>query len=378
MFKDLDKIRDSVKKADIFIESQGLVPKSFCIVPFTNIILEPNGSVGMCRQKGNKFSIGNVKDNSIVEIWNNDIARSWRREFLEGKPTICKVDIKHEQCNRCPDNNKILEYIEFNEIQTGPILKLTANFNGRCNLQCQMCDVWKLPNGLYDDLNFWGPAKKEIFPYLKEIDMLSGEPLIQLDTYRLFNEVTEVNPNCEWTITTNLHWKFNKKISSSFDKIHLKTLIISIDSLIPEVYAKIRYPGKLSIVLKALEDVLEYRSNKKDFNIHLNFLVQKDNWKEVFQLIKFCYDKQINPFLTFLYGPEEFSLLTEPLEMRLKILDYYFSKMSLRESVHLKRIVMPLLDSLNGLDRVIYYSKFNEIILDKPLSKVVPKDQHKI
>jgi MoaA/NifB/PqqE/SkfB family radical SAM enzyme len=363
MFKDLKKIKESVEVADDYIQSLGYLPKSFCIVPFTNIILEPNGSVGICRQKGNKFSIGNIKENSIVEIWNNELIRNWRKEFLEGKPSICKVDIKHEQCNRCPDNNKLLSHVEFSEIQRGPILKLTANFNGRCNLQCQMCDVWKLPNGLYDEINFWEPAKKEIFPHLKEIDMLSGEPLIQPDTYRLFDEVTAVNPECEWTITTNVHWKFNKKISDSFDKIKLKTLIVSIDSLVPEVYAKIRYPGKLSTALTALDEILNYRKTKKSFDIHMNFLVQRDNWQEVFKAIDFCYKKEISPFLTFLYEPTEFSLLTESNEKKIEVLEYYFSEMSLLRAVHLKRIMMPIIDSLPLLDRANYLYLLQEILV---------------
>jgi len=354
MFHDLEQIKKEVETADEFITSKGLKPTSFCVVPFTNLILEPDGSVGICRQKGSNFPIGNIKQNTIAEIWNNDKIRSWRREFLEGKPVTCKVDIKHEQCNRCTDNNKILPHVEFAEVQTGPVLKLTANFNGKCNLQCQMCDIWQLPNGLYDEIQFWGPAKKEIFPHLKEIDMLSGEPLIQPDTFRLIDEVTEVNPECEWTITSNIHWQFNKKIRSSFDKIKLKTLIISVDSLIPEVYAKIRKPGRLELVLKTLEDILDYRQSGKNFDIRMNFLVQKDNWHEVFDVLDFCYKKEINAFITFLYEPLEFSLLTEPESVRKEIVDYYFAGLNSMKAVHLKRVLMPLVESLPALDRAHY------------------------
>lgn len=354
MFQNLEQIKQDVEAADEFISSKGFLPSAFCVVPFTNIILEPDGSVGICRQKGNNFPIGNIKENTISEIWNNETIRSWRREFLQGKPVTCKVDIKHEQCNRCTDNNKILPYVEFNEIQSGPILKLTANFNGKCNLQCQMCDIWQLPNGLYDEIKFWEPAKRDIFPHLKEIDMLSGEPLIQTDTFRLIDEVTEVNPGCEWTITSNIHWQFNAKIKSSFDKIKLKTLIISIDSLIPSVYAKIRKPGKLELVLKTLDDILDYRNAVKSFDIRMNFLVQKDNWREVFDVLDFCYSKKINPFITFLYEPTEFSILTETEIVRKEILEYYFSQLNPSKAVHLKRILMPIIESLPVIDRAHY------------------------
>ncbi len=370
MFQDLERIKKDVETADQFISAKGFQPASFCVVPFTNIILEPDGSVGICRQKGNNFPIGNIKQNSISEIWNNDKIKSWRREFLEGKPVTCKVDIKHEQCNRCTDNNKILPYVQFSEVQTGPILKLTANFNGKCNLQCQMCDIWQLPNGLYDEINFWEPAKLEIFPFLKEIDMLSGEPLIQPDTFRLIDEVTASNKDCEWTITSNIHWQFNKKIRSAFDQIKLKTLIVSIDSLIPEVYAKIRKPGRLALVLNTLEDILNYRKEEKDFDIRMNFLIQKDNWKEAFSALEFCYEKRINPFITFLYEPVEFSLLTEEETVRKEILDFYFTSLNPFRAVHLKRILMPLIESLPVLDRAHYFLELNRLLSDKPVKKV--------
>jgi radical SAM protein with 4Fe4S-binding SPASM domain len=363
MFQDLEHIKKSVEKNEKFLRERGLNPNTFCVVPFTTIILEPNGSVGICRHKGSKFSMGNIKDNTISEIWNNEKVRGWRREFLEGKVKVCEVEVKHRQCNQCTQNNTILPFADFSEFQTGPILKLTANFNGKCNLRCQMCDIWALPNGLYGETNFWEPARKDIFPHLKEIDMLSGEPLIQADTFKLIDEVSEINPECQWTITTNIHWKFSKKIEDAFNKIKIKTLIISIDSLNPAAYAKIRKPGNLSMVLGTLDYILAYRKRVKDFNIRVNFLIQKDNWQEVFHILDFCYKKEVNPFLTFLYEPREFSLLDEPLEERKKILEFYFEKLTILEAVHLKKILLPLIESMPGIDRAFYLMKLHKLLV---------------
>src|SRR5690606_32238580 len=221
-------------------------------------------------------------------------------------------------------NNKLLSDIELNEIQTTPIRKLTANFNGKCNLQCQMCDIWQKPNGLYDEINFWEPAKKNIFPFLKEIDMLSGEPFIQPDTYRLIDEVTKVNTSCQWTITTNAHWKLSDKIKADLDKIYIKNIIFSVDSLDKDTYYKIRYPGKLDFVLENIDKFIEYNNSRpirgqNTISLVLNFLVQKDNWKEVSNVIDYCEKKGIIPFITFLYVPNEFSVLDFATEKRLEI-----------------------------------------------------------
>lgn len=339
------------------IKAKDLDAKNFCLVPFTTIILEPDGQVGICRQKGSNFPIGFIQKNSISEIWNGDKAREWRREFLEGNAKVCAKEIRQRHCNLCHENNKLLDDIELSEIQTRPILKLTANFNGKCNLQCQMCDVWQKPNGLYDQINFWEPAKKDIFPFVKEIDMLSGEPFIQSDTYRLINEISSVNPSCQWTITTNAHWKLTEKIKDDLNKIYIKNIILSVDSLNAETYYKIRYPGKLDFVLKNIDALLEYNQERKlrglnEISFVWNFLTQKDNWTEIASLIRYCQQKGISPFVTYLYVPSQFSLNTLPHEERLGIFSQLVESLTTDQIILSMRVLMPLLDSLEKIDRI--------------------------
>lgn len=363
MFKSLEEIKTNVEQIKLEMKSKDLDPANFCVVPFTTIILEPDGQVGVCRHKGHNFPIGNIKEKSINEIWNDHFVSQWRREFLEGNSLVCKTELRHRQCQLCPENNKLLSYAELAVKQTQPILKLTANFNGKCNLQCQMCDVWKLPNGLYDQINFWEPAKESIFPYLKEIDMLSGEPFIQTDTFRLIDEVSSVNSECQWTFTTNAHWKFNSRMEKSLDKIKIKTMIVSVDSIVAETYQKIRFPGKLSQVLETIDCLIDYQGRRNPFNIFVNFLVQKDNAYECLEMIKFCYDKKINPLLTFLYEPDKFSLLSLGTTEKLKILEFYFSKADSALMGHLKKVLFPLIESLPSIERVFYMQQFHELMV---------------
>jgi len=347
------------------IKSMGLDDTNFCLVPFTTIILEPDGQVGMCRNKGNNFPIGNIKENTISEIWNGEKARQWRRQFLEGNPRNCAIETMHRRCQHCPENNKLLDYIELSEVQTRPILKLTANFNGKCNLQCQMCDIWKLPNGLYNKLNFWEPAKTDIFPYLKEVDMLSGEPFIQADTYRLIDEISSINPDCQWIFTTNAHWKLSDKIKNDLNKIKIKNIIISVDSFNEETYYKIRYPGKLNFVLDNIENLLTYNNERKEKKLNsirfiLNFLVQKDNWREVPQAIRYCEERGIVPLITFLYVPSEFSLLNLDEEERVHIFEEWMSTLNESQVIRSMRVLTPLIQSLTHLNKVSALLTFKE------------------
>lgn len=343
---------------EVLRERQGL-PQHFCIVPFTTIILQPNGNVGICRHKGTEFFIGNIRENTIDEVWNGPIARQWRKEFLAGAPEICAREVRERKCHLLPNWNTLLPHVEFKEELSAPILKLTANFNGKCNLRCKSCHVWMAPNGYYTEQNFWEPARKSIFPFIKEIDMLSGEPFIQKDTYKLIDEVSSLNPACKWNITTNAQWKFNHFVREKLDKIQIKSLSVSVDSLIPEMYAKLRTPGLLAPCLKTLDDIIEYRSHREAlgeaFELSMNVCVQKENWAEADSMLDFCKKKGIHSFLFMIYEPKEISLLTLNESERRKIIEYYLETIASEKLNYLYRVLRALIYSLPKVDQAAYF-----------------------
>ena len=219
--------------------------------------------------------------------------------------------------------------------------------------------AYTLPNGFYTEENFWIPARERFFKDILEVDMLSGEPFIQQDTYRLIEEVSSVNPECQWTFTTNLHWKLTDEVKKKLDKIIIKNIITSFDSLNNETYAKIRKGGDLRFVLKNLDEILKYQAErvnagKSKLNIRVNFLIQQDNWKEVKEMIHFCFEKHLTPFITFLYEPEKFSILNVDVEIRKKMLDFYFENLNNEELLLIQRVLKPIIRSLSKIEYVYY------------------------
>lgn len=355
----LDRLRNEITRTLTLFNEKNISPDSFCVMPFANITLEPTGEVGICRHKGTEFTFGNLREKTIDEIWQSEAMQSWRREMVEGKPQTCARELVEQRCNLCPELNKLLPHADIANVVSPKILRLTANFNGKCNLQCPMCDVWQLPNGFYNEENFWIPGRRRFFKDIREIDMLSGEPFIQKETFRLIDEVTAVNPDCLWSITTNMHWKLSDSIKASLDKIRMKNLIVSIDSLVPESYAKIRHPGKLDFVMSNLERMLEYQTSRVErnlspLNIRLNCVTQKENWRELKTIIRFCLEREIVPFMTFLYEPSQFSLLTLSAEERMNILDFYLEEMNRDELQLIQRVAKPLIRSLPKIDYTYY------------------------
>ena len=335
------------------------LPQKFCSVPFTTLLLEPDGLVGACRQKGCEFPMGRLQDNTLEEIWNGEKIRQWRREFLEGKPKICAREVRHFNCHSCPEYNSLLPDVEISEVQNKMPSRIAFNLNGKCNLECKMCHVWQKPNGFYDSIEFW-----ETLPHLvkdlKEIELLSGEPFIQKDTYKLIDQISELRPTCQWVFTTNANWKLTDYVKEKLDKIKIRNLIVSLDSLVPENYEKIRKKGNLDLALSNLDDLMAYEKDRiarglSPLNIKINFLVQKDNWRELGSFQDFRVQKGVEIFRTFLYEPFEHSLLSLPENERVEILEYFLTHLTKEQTA--MRVILPLLDSVHPIYRAQYFEK---------------------
>lgn len=329
------------------------LPEKFCVVPFSNLILNPNGDIGVCRQKGTKHVVGNILNESLEDIWNGDYLKKWRQEFLTGQIKICEKEIKNDACHLSADNYTLFPSVELEANQSGSFLKLTANFNGQCNLKCTMCDIWMMQNGLYDEIGFWDRAEKEFFPFIKEVELLSGEPFIQKDTYRLIDAISAVNPDVLWSFTTNAHWKLTDKIKESLSKIKVKNIICSVDSLDPKTYSSIRKEGKLEVVLKTIDELLAYEKERlkeglSPLSLSLHFLVMKNNWHELTEVVDFVDDKKMRLTINNCYEPKELSLWDYPAEEEFEVACRLIKKCN---SYQVKRLMRFFLSVANDLPK---------------------------
>ncbi len=328
------------------------LPDSFCAVPFSTLIFNSWGNVGGCRELGNEHHLGDAREQTWEEIWNGEKARAWRREFLTDNVQTCKEAQLHRKCHKVPWTQELTPHIDLAEVQTKPPSRISPDFNGQCNLRCPMCDIWKLPNGLYDKLGFWESAEKNLFPFLKQVDPLSGEPFIQKDTFRLMDIMGRVNPTAEWRITTNAHWKLTPLIKEKMDKINVFGISVSLDAVSQEVYGSVRERGDISVPLKTIDDLLAYREDREKrglskFYVDINMTVQKDNWHEMGDLVKLALSKKdVNPLIQLLYRPPNMSILNYDEAERMKILNYCFEKLDWEVLKYCRRVVVALLDSL--------------------------------
>jgi cyclic pyranopterin phosphate synthase len=296
--------------------------------------------------------LGQVPQNGLDEIWNGERMRKLRREFLDGNPVSCRQQMKHVKCHKW-SRRDYTHALPLKEVLPGGPLRLDVRLNGKCNLQCVMCDVWKQPNGLYDQSNFWSEGPEKIFPYLKEIDVLGGEPFVQSDTYRLIDEVSAVNRDCSWAFVTNGSYILGPQIKRRLDNINIRWLQVSLDSVNPATYPKIRLRGDLSKVLQTLNHYRDYCSERvkigRGFYMLIAMCVQRLNWREIHEFLAFARRLDMTVQLQFAYKPDSASLLTLSESERQEVLESLIPVAREFGAAAINPVALPLAESLGYL-----------------------------
>ena len=95
-------------------------------------------------------------------------------------------------------------------------------------------------------------------------------------------------------------------------------------------------------------------------NNSLLFLCQKDNWMEVPTLFEYLDDRPINPFVTFLYEPFKFSLLSLPSKNICEIVDFYLSELDWKKLSLVMRVVRPLIAKLSPTEKIKFLDELKE------------------
>lgn len=290
----------------------------FCPLPFLQLELRADGTAAPCCYLPTT-KVGDLRKQTLAEVWNGEKMRSLRREFLAGDPRTCRRQLRHLECHRQYDALRPL--VDRTEIQGTYPRRLDVRLNGSCNLECVMCDVWKEPAGIYDRTTFWREGPEGLFRSLLEIDVLGGEPFIQRDTFRLLEEVSAHNRHCTWGFVTNAQWRWTPGIRARLDKIRIRYVQVSLDSLRPEVYGVIRRPGKLERALETLEEWRNYR-RENPFELRISICVQRENWREIPDFIEFAREREMGLEFQYCYFPPQVSLEGLSETERAEILDF--------------------------------------------------------
>lgn len=242
---------------------------SFCIIPWIHLNVNPNGRVLQCCITDNSHELGNLRDASLSEIWNNESMRQLRLDLINGKrPASCRKCYEQEDNGiRSFRNSANLLFARHlptakDKMQpdgTIPDMQLRYwdfRFSNLCNMKCRMCGS-HLSSAWYSDevalgltpqsptpvVNMRDHSKDDLkvlldeqLDYVEEIYFAGGESLVMDEHYYILEKLIErgkrdvvIRYNTNLLKIRHRHWD-NLELWQNFDTV---ILMASIDAMGP-------------------------------------------------------------------------------------------------------------------------------------------------
>lgn len=277
-----------------------LTNKNFCPIPWTGFMYNFDGTVKNCIR--NPQPIGNLKDNSIVEILQGERNCLTKHNMYYNKPgTGCDVcyDLEKDTNSFNIISDRIFYLKELKDVNLNTYKSIDAfnlstvdiRWNNTCNFACVYCTSefssrWATELGqTFDEVpqHRYHQLKNYVFEraeQLKHVYLAGGEPLLMKENFELLTLLKEKNPNVNLRINTNLS-KVDTAIFDlicEFSNVHW---IVSVESMERE-YEYIRWGGNWQDFLDNLNQIQKL-NHKISFNM-LHFIL---NYKSIFDCIKY-------------------------------------------------------------------------------------------
>lgn len=284
---------------------QGLI----CLDPFLGVHVSINGDVSLCScSYWHPTKIGNLKNSSLIEMLNSDLAHQIRQSIRDGTYDFCDATkcgiivndrlVKLSEVDQLDGVNGLPSTYErvtdSNIVDFPRYIYLDGDLT--CNLSCPSCrtrvitqsdeeknghaDIVKMLNlQLFNSSDsrpctVYVAAAGELFASPVMLDFLEKFPL---DRY----------PNVEFNFQSNGLLLKNRWHRVSHLENNIFSISITADSQNPETYAKLRRGGKFDDLVKNLEFVKELK-NRLQFNFSLRMVVQQDNIDEIEKFTEFA------------------------------------------------------------------------------------------
>ena len=327
-----------------------------CLFPFSNIVLNPSGSVSPCckynlNKVDTEIDIETLHDKNIKELFYQPAMEKIRNDFLNDiEPEACKACWDEESAgitslrqhrdnvarwHRHKGANYPIRYAD------PKIITMDLKFSSLCNLKCRICGPYCSSNWLKEsqdtgefhehtikifgkyaerkfvkhEVNF--DIFKELIPDLHIIEFYGGEPLMQPEHARIMNMLKNY-PNVK-KLGIELFYNTNgtiydETISEVWDKMALVEFNISLDDIGPRFEYQ-RHPAKWTEVI---DNIKQYQDNAKDnVKISLYTTISMYNIFYIDELIKFNAENlKCNLKFNLLHWPDKMSIKNLPSDIK--------------------------------------------------------------
>ena len=222
-----------------------IINDTFCILPWLHLHTWPNGKVFQCCITGWENPLGDLNNDELSVIWNNDYMKNLRTELLGNKrPSSCVRCYDQEDKGtvsfRQSSNKNFYKHADFLVSKTSDdgyldnfdLKYWDFRFTNLCNMKCRMCgdflsSLWaeennkrlggnsnnnfKIENGKGVVVN--SATSVDLYKYLdqfidsvEEVYFAGGEPLIMDEHYYILEKLIERG-------RTNVRIRYNTNLS---------------------------------------------------------------------------------------------------------------------------------------------------------------------
>jgi len=248
--------------------------------PFTGLATREDGAIKVCCRS---HPVGQIQDQSLEEIWNNDTMKRIRKQVLNGeRPLECAPcfaleeqgveSLRQRHINGVIPEARInlypnaLEALKEDYSMPFEFPTMEIKMNNLCNLKCRMCNPmdstswndWSEVEGHYkkednflvqkiielnlqnkpfldsfvDTPNWWESFEK-LLPYFRRVEFAGGEPLMDPTHYKILDMLAPHGNNIEIKYATNLTMlgKNNRTIWQYWPKFKSVAVNVSIDGI---------------------------------------------------------------------------------------------------------------------------------------------------
>jgi radical SAM protein with 4Fe4S-binding SPASM domain len=198
-----------------------LTDPHFCMLPWIHLHAYPDGRAYPCCLSEYNMPIGDLKKQTMKQVWNGEGMREIRTNMLNHKPS--------KECSRCYEQEKsgfvsmrhsmsqnfghhvelVDKTLADGTVEDFKLRYYDIRFSNVCNFRCRSCGSTFSSNWYNDEVKLWGPRNQprimyagrteedmweqmqEHIPHLERIYFAGGEPLIMEEHYRLLNELVK-------------------------------------------------------------------------------------------------------------------------------------------------------------------------------------------
>jgi len=196
--------------------------KTFCMYPWVHLHAYPTGNAYLCCMTDMEFPIGNLRNNTMKEIWNDRPMREVRNAMLTEKSVDACTRCYEQEANgfmsgRLSANKhhghhikKVAKTQQDGTVDDFELTYWDIRFSNLCNLSCRSCGHIFSSSWYQDQAKLAGPEWKqthkvlnyagrfetdaweqlvEHIDHVEQIYFAGGEPLLMDEHYRILDEL---------------------------------------------------------------------------------------------------------------------------------------------------------------------------------------------